>query len=363
MHSSSYKSYILLLALFQLLYSCSDKKDPDSKSSATTAAHFELAKAERAAVVQTVKLPAQLAAYQEVSIFPKVNGYVSRVFVDIGSHVKQGQLLMDLEAPELVQATTQAKERYARTVADYVISRDNYERLRQASLTPGAISPMDLATAGAKMEADSALCNAEKANWQVQQTMMSYLRVTAPFSGVITQRNVHPGALVSAEAKDGRPMLELKEVDHLRLQVDIPETIAATLKQNETVSFYLTAFPGRKMSGRISRISMNISMQYRSERVELDVYNKEELLTPGMYADLLLNSQGNPDALAVPKTAVVTSTERKYVLVVRDGKTVKVDVRTGNENDREIEVLGALQPGEEVIANADDEIKEGIRIK
>jgi RND family efflux transporter MFP subunit len=310
-----------------------------------------------------VKLPAQLAAYQEVSIFPKVNGYVSRVLVDIGSHVGQGQLLMQLEAPELVQATTQAKERYARSVADYAISKDNYERLRVASNTPGAVSPMDLATARAKMEADSALANAEKANWQVQQTMTSYLQVTAPFSGVITERNVHTGALVSAEAKDGRPMLELKEIDHLRLQVDIPETIAATLNQNDTVSFFLTAFPGRRMSGRISRISRNISMQYRSERVELDVDNKKEQLTPGMYADLLLNSRGNPDALAVPKTAVVTSTERKYVLVIRNGKTVKVDVRTGNENDHEIEILGALQPGEEVIAHADDEIKEGIIIK
>jgi len=363
MNSTIYKSLLLLPALVHFWSGCTEKKDPESKGSRPGVTHFELAIAERKSVEQMVKLPAQLAAYQEVSIFPKVNGYVSRVLVDIGSHVGQGQLLMQLEAPELVQATTQAKERYARSVADYAISKDNYERLRVASNTPGAVSPMDLATARAKMEADSALANAEKANWQVQQTMTSYLQVTAPFSGVITERNVHTGALVSAEAKDGRPMLELKEIDHLRLQVDIPETIAATLNQNDTVSFFLTAFPGRRMSGRISRISRNISMQYRSERVELDVDNKKEQLTPGMYADLLLNSRGNPDALAVPKTAVVTSTERKYVLVIRNGKTVKVDVRTGNENDHEIEILGALQPGEEVIAHADDEIKEGIIIK
>jgi len=288
---------------------------------------------------------------------------VTTVLVDIGSQVRQGQLLMQLEAPELEQASSQAKEKYARSLADYTISRENFERLRQASVTPGAISPMDLASAKAKMDADSALSNAEKANWQMQQTMMAYLKVTAPFNGVITQRNVHPGALVSAEAKDGKPMLELKEVDHLRLQVDIPESIASTLKSNDTVSFYLSAFPGRKMRGRISRKSMNISMQFRSERVELDVYNKEGVLAPGMYADVLFDSKGNPDALAVPKSAVVTSTERKYVLVLRSGKTVKVDVSTGNENDNLIEIIGAVQPGEKVIANATDEIKEGLAIQ
>jgi membrane fusion protein (multidrug efflux system) len=187
--------------------------------------------------------------------------------------------------------------------------------------------------------------------------------VTAPFTGVFAQRNVSPGALVSAEGKDNKPMLELKEVDHLRLQVDIPENIAAALRSGQEVSFFLSAYPGKKMTGRISRVSMNISMQYRSERVELDVYNKEETLTPGMYADVLFNSKGNPNALSVPKSAVVTSTERKYVLAVRDGKTVKVDVSTGNESDSNIEITGALQPGEEVIANANDEIGSGKMIK
>jgi multidrug efflux pump subunit AcrA (membrane-fusion protein) len=108
---------------------------------------------------------------------------------------------------------------------------------------------------------------------------------------------------------------------------------------------------------------MNISMQYRNERVELDVYNTDETLTPGMYADVLFRSKGNPDALAVPKSAVVTSTERKYVIVVRDGKTVRVDVTTGNEGRDQIEILGNIQTGESVIANANDEIKEGLTIK
>ncbi len=353
---------VFLMALF-LEWGCSDNKAAENKQSAPAAPKYMLAKATPTPVEQVVKLPAQLAAYQEVSIFPKVNGYVKSVLVDIGTPVREGQLLMVLEAPELEQATAGAREKFARTQSDYTISRENYERLKQAAQTPGAISPMDLATAKAKTEADSALSNSERSNWQMQQTMMGYLKVMAPFKGVITQRNVHPGALVSAQTRDSKPMLELKEADHLRLQIDIPENIAASLRNDDTLSFYLSAYPGRRMTGRIARKAMNINMQYRTERVELDVPNKDAALAPGMYADVLFDSKGNPHALSVPKSAVVTSTERKYVIVVRDRKTVKVDVSTGNESSSRIEVSGNIQPGETVIANANDEIKEGLAVQ
>jgi membrane fusion protein, multidrug efflux system len=196
----------------------------------------------------------------------------------------------------------------------------------------------------------------------MQQAMMDYLRVTAPFTGVITIRNVHPGALVDATNKSV-PMLELKQVDHLRLQVDIPETITATLRKTDTLSFYVAALPGRKLTAPIARISDNINMQYRTERVEADVYNRDETLSPGMYADVVFDSRGNRGALAVPPGAVVTSTEAKYVIVVRDGHTVKVNVTTGNENSRLVEVVGDLKAGETVIAPANDEIKEGIEVQ
>jgi membrane fusion protein, multidrug efflux system len=353
---NKYTPIVVLAALF--FYGCSDNNAAEKKPATPPAEpHYTLATAEQRPVQQLYKLPAQLAAYQEVSIFPKVNGYVKTVAVDIGSHVGAGQLLMLLEDPELEQAAAQAREKYFQAVSNYTISRENYERLRQAARTPGAISPMDLATARAKTEADSALCNAGKAAWQQQQVMLGYLRVTAPFKGVITQRNVHPGALVSAEAKDGKPMLELKDVARLRLQVSIPENMAGTLRGNDTISFFLSAFPGKRFTGHIARKAMNISQQYRSEPVELDVYNPDERLTPGMYADVLFDSKGNPNALSVPKTAVVTSTERKYVIAIRNGRTARIDVTTGNEDRDRVEILGDIKPGEKVITNASDEIK------
>jgi membrane fusion protein, multidrug efflux system len=347
------------ILVFSVFISCSGKKDDEHKAPSVPAGpKFQLVKVVKTPLSESVKLPAQLAAYEEVSIFPKVNGYVKSVFVDIGSHVKKGDVLMILEAPELQQAVVQAKERWARAISDFTIDRENYQRLKEAAQTPGAISPLDLATAKSKSEADSSLSNAEKANWQMQSTMMDYLTVTAPFSGVITLRNVHPGALVSAEAKD-KPMLELKEVDHLRLQVDVPEGMAAHLKDRDSLSFYLSAFPGKKFAGRISRRSMNVNLQYRSERIELDVYNSDGSLAPGMYADAVLNARGNPDALRVPKSAVLTTTERKYVLLVKEGKIHQVDVSTGNETVDQIEVYGNLQAGDEIIGNPTDEIREG----
>ena len=351
-------SGIAILAI--LFSSCqSAKPDPLKENEADKKPHFTLAGVQQTGLSGVVKLPGQLAAYEEVSIFPKVNGYVKNVNVDIGSHVKKGQLLMTLEAPELEQSTMQAKEKYARTKADLSIDREHYNRLLEASQTPGAISPLDLSFVKSKLESDSAVSNAAKSNWQMQETMQGYLVVTAPFSGVITERNVHPGALVSAESKDSKPMLELKEIAHLRLQVDIPENLSGTMKVGDTLSFFTSAFPGKKITGHISRKSMNVNAQFRSERVEADVMNGDELLTPGMYADIVIYSKGNVNGFKVPKTSLVVSTERKYVLVLRSGKIQKVDVTSSNESGSSVEVFGNLDKTDSVIVHGNDEINEG----
>jgi RND family efflux transporter MFP subunit len=356
------KYFIICLSAACFFPACSsnmaEKKAPGENNKATT--HYQFAAVEKIGGSTPIKLPGQLAAYQEVSIFPKVNGYVKNVNVDIGSKVQRGQLLMTLEAPELAQSTMQAKEKYARTKADLSIDREHYNRLLEASRTPGAISPLDLSFVKSKLESDSAVSNAAKSNWQMQETMQAYLVVTAPFSGVITERNVHPGALVSAESKDAKPMLELKEIDRLRLQVDIPENLASSMKVNDTLSFYTSALPGKKITAHISRMSMNVNAQFRSERVEADVYNKNEMLTPGMYADIVIYSEGNVSGFRVPKSAVVTSTERKYVLLAKSGKIIKVDVTSGNEYGHSTEVFGNLQKGDSVITEANDEIGEGV---
>ena len=357
------KNLFLFIVVPAFITGCSGNKPLKQETVSADSTNWQTEAVEQAEVHNIIKLPAQLAAFEEVSIFPKVNGYVKSVQVDVGSKVTKGQWLMELEAPELEQATLEAKEKYARAKADYLIDKEKYNRLKEASATEGAISPLDLSTVRAKMEADSALGNAEKNNWEMKQTIQQYLHVTAPFSGIITERNVHPGALVSAESKDNRPMLELKQVDHLRLQVDVPEAVSGGLKLNDTLGFFTSAFPGREIKGTIARKSMNINPQFRSERIEIDVYNKSGDLAPGMYADVLIQSHGNVHGFAVPGSCIVTSTERKYVIVIRNGKTEKVDVTTGNVGTKKTEVFGKLKAGEMVLTNADDGIKEGISIR
>ncbi len=364
-----YSTGILLIAavIYTAAACSSGSGEPAGKLSPATAESpstvVETMALKKGALSQQVKLPAQLAAFEEVSIFPKVNGYVKDVFVDVGSSVHKGQLLMTLEAPEMQQATTQARERYARAKLDATISEENYRRMSQASQTPGAVSPMNLASLKAKADADSALCNAENANWQEQEVILGYLKVTAPFDGVIAERNVHPGALVSAESRDSRPMLDLRQIDHLRLQVDIPEGIAAALQNSDTITFYLSAYPGKKMTGHISRKSQLVNSQFRAERMELDVYNHDGKLAPGMYADVLFDSKGDPDAYTVPRSAVVTSTERKYIIAIRNGRTVRVDVATENESADKVEITGDLQSGEMIVTKASDDMQEGLAIK
>lgn len=341
-----------------LLAGCASREEAPAKVPAKkTVTEYQLAAVEKTAVAETIKLPAQLAAWQEVSIFPKVNGYVKQVLVDIGSHVQKGSLLMVLEAPELEQAVLQARERYTRARADLAIDHERYQRLQEAARTPGAISPLDLSTVHAKIEADSALANAEKANWQAQQSLQNYLRVTAPFDGVITERNVHPGALVSAASRE-KPMLELKQIDHLRLQVEIPEAVAAGVSVKDTLSFFTSVDPGRALVGHITRQSNNINAQLRTERVEADVENRDKRLSPGMYAQVLFRNNGSREAVSVPHTALVLSTERKYVLQ-KDGAHIrKIDVRSGNEANGRVEVFGNLHTGDSVIVHANDEIQE-----
>jgi len=347
--------------LFSLtLASCSSKKsDPSEKKSVV--ANYSLYTVKMQALGTILRLPAQLNPFYEVSIYPRVTGYIKTLPVDIGSVVKQGQLLMEMEAPDVEQNSISAQERYIRVQATYRASKDNYYRLLNTAKTAGAVSPNDLQEAQSQMQSDSALCNSEKANWMAMESMKDYLIVRAPFDGTITQRNVHPGALVTpgnGNKMEMEPLLELQQISKLRLQVKVPETFATQLQDGQIVSFEVDALPGKTFTGAISRQANSLDDKYRSESFEIDVINSDNLLMPGMYAEVLLPLKGHPNACIVPQTAVVISTEKKYVIKVQNNKAVIVDVTTGNEDKGMIEIFGDVKAGDSVIENANDEIKQ-----
>jgi membrane fusion protein (multidrug efflux system) len=350
----------LTLAVISFSCSKSEGASADKKNASIDSTSYPLYAIKAQPLENVLRLPAQFSAYEEVSIYPKVTGYIKKMNVDIGSVVKEGEIIMEMEAPEIEQNELAAHERFLKAQAAFEASKDSYERLLHASKTAGAVSPNDLETAHSTMLSDKALCNSENASWKAMETLKDYLIVKAPFDGTITQRNIHPGALVTMGTKtDGTPMLELQQISRLRLQVKVPETSATQLSPDEEVSFTVEALPGKVFTGKIARQANSLDEKYRSEAVEIDVMNPEKIFMPGMYAEILLPVAGHSNALIVPQTAVVTSTEKKYVVKVSGHIASIVDVTTGNENNGLVEIFGKVATADSVIAAAADNIKQG----
>jgi membrane fusion protein (multidrug efflux system) len=308
----------------------------------------------------SVNLPAVLRPFELVDIYPKINGFIKEVPIDRGSQVKKGQLLLLLEAPEIEQQYLAAKAKYLQVYSLSLASKDNYERLLQANRMPGTVSAHDLELARARMMADSATGQGEMANYKALEVTKSYLTVTAPFEGVISERNVHPGALVGPNLKtEDRPMLVLQQENKLRLVIDVPELYSNQLTAHTVISFRVSTLPGKVFQGPISRSAGALNMRYRSEAVEVDVNNTQGLLKPGMYAEVILPVKRSSSSLIVPASAIVTSQEKKYVIAVDQGKTHWVDIATGNSRNDSTEVFGNLQLHDKVIVNANDEIRNG----
>ena len=233
----------------------------------------------------------------------------------------------------------------------------------ETSKTPGTVSPFDLDAARSTMQGDSATAQGEYANYKAQVTMRSYLTVTAPFDGVITERNVHPGALAGPEAEHAKPMLILQQLSKLRLVVDIPEQYVTQITDGDKVHYKINALPGEDFTGTVSRSSESLSNNYRSETIEIDVLNPNNKFKPGMYAEVVLPTSGSENAFVVPKSEIVTTTERKYVIVADNNIAKWVDISEGNQANDSTEIFGNLHNGEEVVTNAGYQVKEGMTIR
>jgi len=212
------------------------------------------------------------------------------------------------------------------------------------------------------MMADSAAAMGEQANFGALAKIKSYLVVRAPFDGVITERNVHPGALVGSGLRLSGPMLMLQQQNRLRLVVDIPETYSLGVENGKEVTFEVNAMPGKKFTGKISRRSGNMNEKFRSETVEIDVKNNDQLIRPGMFAEISMASDGTAGALSVPSSAILTSTERQYVVRVQNGLVEYVEIKPGQQSDTMTEVFGNLHVGDSIVTNPRNDLKNGTKI-
>lgn len=328
-------------------------------------------------ISRTILLPGEILPYQRVTLHARANGYVEKVLVDRGSVVREGQLLASLNAPELAASTAESESRVqtaesarAEAEAKLAAAEATYERLKKAGETPGAIAGNEIiqaekvvdAARAAVRSAESAVRTSQAA---VQATKQSeaYLKVTAPFSGVITERYVHPGALVGPGNGSAGAMLELEQISRLRLVVSVPEANVASIRRGTRVDFRVPAFAGRTFIGNVARIDRSLDPKTRTMAVELDVANPRNELSPGMFPEVSWPADGSGQSLVVPATAVVTTTERTFVIRVRNGRAEWVNVRKGTSSGDFVEILGPITAGEVVVRSASDEIRDGVRIQ
>ena len=357
--------YFFCLIILIVLQSCKTKEEkPKENNSKFEQKKFELGEISEKTLSSSVNLPGELKPFEMVQLYPKINGFVKEVLVDRGSVVKKGQILVRLEAPEMEQQFLSAKSKLAQANAIFLSSKDNYDRLLATSQTPGTISARDISAAKTKMDADNSLVESEQSNVKGIEAMINYLTVTAPFDGVISERNIHPGALVGPTIKtDDKAMMTLEQESKLRLVVNVPEIYINQISKSTVINFHVSTLPGKNFQGNISRSSGSLNTKFRSEAVEIDVDNSQNLLKPGMFAEVILPIKRTTPTLVVPKSAIVTSTERKYIIIAKDGKTKWIDVQEGNSRNDSTEVFGNLSRQDKVVLKANDEIKEGIEVR
>ncbi len=344
------KRAVLLLAL--VLVACNKSANTtDSRQTADPIPAVDVIRVVSQQLQSTERLPAELAPWEIVAISSKVQGFVEEIAVDRGSVVHRGQLLIRLSAPELVAQTAQAQ---ATTVGD----KATFERLRVASNTPGAVSENELELARALFKADEERVSSLK-------TLAGYLTVVAPFDGIITERNVHPGALVgppSEPLQSAVPMLRIEQISHLRLTVPVPQADAGAVPVGAEVQFQVSAWPGRYFTGTISRVSHWVDAKTRTMAVEADVYQSKPLLDPGMFAEVGWPVRRETPSLFVPASAVVETAEATFVERVREGRVERIPVHRGSTMGDLVEVFGSLNAGDSVVFRGSEDLVNGTRV-
>jgi membrane fusion protein, multidrug efflux system len=325
-----------------------------------------------------LSLPGELTAFQAVAVFPRVTGFVKTVNVDRGSNVRAGELLVSLEAPEVVAQRSEAQSKLAAAEAQLSATRAKadadratFERLKAASATPGVVAGNDVVIAEKTADASAnqviaAQQSVEAARQALNaiRDMEGYLRVTAPFAGVVTERNVHPGALVGPSSGDGgTPLLRLVDRGRLRLVVPVPEAYSAELKIGAEIPFTVSAYPGQSFSGKIARVAQAVDVSTRTMAIELDVANSDGRLAPGTFCQVRWPVRRSGPSLFVPSASVAATTDRTFVIRIRNGKTEWVDVRTGLTSGPLVEVFGDLKAGDEVAGRGTDELRPGTEVR
>ena len=305
-------------------------------------------------------LPGNLQAYIESPIFARTNGYLLRWYRDIGSKVEKGELLASIDTPEVDQELSQARaarEQIRAALGLAKISADRWENLRKSD----SVSQQEADQQTSGYEQAKANLAASDANVRRLEEMESFKNVYAPFSGVLTRRNVDPGALINSGAQaNGRELFDIARVDPLRVYVQVPQTYAPTMKVGTKAAVTLQEFPGQKFTGTIVRTADAIDMTTRTLNTEVDVPNKDGKLLPGSFGQVHFAVDNPVERITIPVNAMLFRAEGPQVAVV--GTDDKVQLRSiviGRDFGATLEILGGLQANDRIIINPSDSLEAG----
>jgi len=370
----------LLVVVAVCLSSVACRQDTSSTASAAPAGvpQLEVIPVKSQKLNTTERLPAELRPYESVDIYAKETGFVKSIPVDRGSRVKQGELLAELEAPELLAQQAQANAAYqsaesqlAAGEAKLAADRATYQHMSAAAKVPGVVAANDLDIAQKTAQSDEAnvaalekTAQAAQENLRAVAQLESYLNITAPFDGQVTTRNVHPGALVGPAGGPGAmtPIVQIQTLTRHRLVVPVPEYDVAGIPEGTEVSFTVPSYPGRTFQAPIARISRAVDPKTRTMPVELDVRDAQAQLDPGTFCEVSWPVRRSYPTLFVPATAVGNDLERTFVIRVVNNKVEWVDVKTGSRSGNLIEVFGDLKEGDQVAVRGTDQLRPGTEV-
>ncbi len=316
---------------------------------------------QRGDAVRSITLPGDLVGFAESTLYSKVTGYLKNIPVDKGDWVKKGQLLAEIEVPELQQ-------RVARAAASLDVQRLTYQRLEQVWKTdPRLVARQDVDIAQGKyLEA--------KAEVGELRAMVSYTRIVAPFDGVVTGRFVDPGALIKAggdqatfSPEEGSshpggaatPVVSLAMIDTMRTYVYAPQGVVGFIRRGMPAKLTFQDLPQRSFDATVTRFASSLDLSTRTMLTEIDLENRRHELYPGMYANVTLELERHLAVLQLPDSAVGDDNDRNYVMLVWGGKLIRRRVSVGIRTSQHAEITDGLDGNEQVVAALDPSLTEG----
>jgi len=350
-------------ALFGLLvFLCAGAQAADPAPPPADKPVVVIARAVAAPATSELLLPGTIEAWQETQINARTDGYVKRWHAEIGDNVAAGQLLVELDAPEVDQALAAARATRAQASANLDIARTTYTRWKTL-VEKKTVPEQELDERHASFEARKADLLAADAEVARLNELSGFKRITAPFAGVVTRRHVELGALIDAGSAESREMYRVAETKRLRIRVGVPQANLRAIARGMPAAVLVAEFPGRRFDGKVSRTAGALDPPTRTLLTEVELANDDGQLLPGLYAQVRFELPFASETVLVPTNAVRVDAGGAHVATVDTAQQVKIaKVELGRNLGTQVEVLHGLAPDTAVILNPSDLLQDGVPV-